>query len=291
MSMKYILKESISGFRRARLSSFVSVSTIMLSLVLLGTFLLLSLNAQRLVTELRSRLEIDVFLDKTATDAELEGIKAFFSRIRGVSQVRLISREEAASIFQKEFGENIFEILESNPFPPSFKLNVFPDYGSLDSLDRILPELKKIQAVTDVEYNRQYITAIDKNAKILWMISSGVGFIVALASIFLVSNTIRLTIYAKRFLIQTMKLVGATTNFIRTPFLIEGFLQGLLGGVLADLALIGLFTLIDANLFPISRYLQINPGFYLALPGFGSLLGLVGSIISVRKFISMRISE
>lgn len=291
MSLTYILKESLSGFRRTRLSSFVSVSTIMLSLVLFGTFLLLSINAQRLVTELRSRLELDVFLDKTISPEEVKAIQDHFLKIAGVSKVTFISRDQAADIFQKEFGENVFEILDSNPFPPSFKINVYAEFGSLDSLDKIIPQLKKVESVTDIEYNRQYITTIDKNAKILWLISTGVGFIVGLASIFLVSNTIRLTIYAKRFLIQTMKLVGATTTFIRSPFLIEGFLQGVLGGVLADLALFGIFYLIDMNVFPISKYIVINPGFYLTLVGIGSFLGLVGSVISVRKFISMRISE
>lgn len=291
MSLLYIIREGVSGFKRTKLSSFVSVSTITLSLILFGTFLLLSVNAQRLVTILRARLEIEVFLDQTIKIEEANKLKDSVLKFNGVRNVIYISKEQAAEIFQKEFGENIFDILDSNPLPPSLKIKMYSEYGSLDSLDKIIPKLRSIPAVTDLKYNREYISLIDKNAKIMWMISICVGLVVGLASIFLVSNTIRLAIYARRFLIQTMKLVGATTSFIRTPFLIEGFLQGLLAGLIADGALIGLVEILDANFFSIKRYIEITPGFYMTLIVLGAALGFIGSIISVRKFISMRVSE
>lgn len=291
MSLSYIIKEGVSGFSRTKLSSFVSVSTITLSLILFGTFLLLSINVQQLVSTLRARMEIETFLDQTIKIEEANKLRDIVFKIEGVRNVLFISKEQAAEIFQKEFGENIFDILDTNPLPPSLKIKIYSDYGSLDSLDKIIPKLRSLPSVTDVKYNREYISLVDKNAKILWMISIGVGLLVGLASIFLVSNTIRLAIYARRFLIQTMKLVGATTSFIRTPFLIEGFLQGLLAGVIADSAIIGLIEVIDANFFAIKRFITISPGFYLTLVLLGALLGFIGSVISVRKFISMRVSD
>lgn len=291
MSLSYIIKEGVSGFGRTKLSSFVSISTITLSLILFGTFLLLSINAQRLVSVLRARLEVEAFLDQTIKEEDAKLLQADIMKITGVRNVLFISKEQAAEIFQKDFGENIYDILDVNPLPPSFKIKFYSEYGSLDSLDKVIIKMRTFSKITDVRYNREYISLIDKNAKIMWMISLGVGLVVGLASIFLVSNTIRLAIYARRFLIQTMKLVGATTSFIRSPFLIEGFIQGLVAGLLADFAIIGLFFIIDQNFFPISRYVEILPSFYLTLLGLGAFLGFIGSMISVRKFISMRVSE
>lgn len=291
MSVSYIIRESLSGFKRTKLSSFVSISTITLSLVLLGTFLLLAVNAQRLVTELRARLEIEVFLEKSVKQDEIKSIGEYLGGIKGVRETRFISREEAAAIFEQEFGENVFEILDTNPFPPSYRVFVRPEYGVMDSLMLIIPQIKKLAAVTDVNFNEQYISALDKNARILWGLTAGIGLIVGLASIFLVSNTIRLAIYSRRFLIQTMKLVGATAAFIRTPFLIEGFLQGVIGGLISGLTIFGLLTLTDQRIFPVFQYIVLSPSFFLTLLVTGAIFGLLGSVISVRKFISMRISE
>lgn len=291
MSLSYIIKEGFSGFSRARLASIASISTITISLILLGTFLLLALNAQRMVFELRERLEVEAFLDKTLTDKENEQIRAFALSIPGVKTADYITKEKAAEIFKKEFGENIYDIVDENPLPASIKIKVFADYGPLDSLKKIVSQLSKSASVTDVRFNEKYIKAIDQNANILWLITLGLGLIVSLASIFLVSNTIRLTIYAKRFLIQTMKLVGATTGFIRTPFLIEGFLQGVFSGALAVGSIYGLIYLVDSRIYPIQSVITVDKNLAIILISVGALLGLVGSLISVRKFITMRITE
>jgi cell division transport system permease protein len=146
--------------------------------------------------------------------------------------------------------------------------------------------------VDDVIYRKQLLEMLDERAMLFLWITLGVGVFITLSSVILVANTIRLAIYAKRKIIQTMKLIGATRTFIRLPFLLEGFLQGLLGGLIAAGIVFVLFNYLEQWLtVSLSEFVHVQPYYYSIIVGVGCVLGLFGSMISVRRFISEGVSS
>jgi len=287
MNLRYILSESVSGFKRAKLASAISIFTISISLVLLGIFATLSLNASRVLSEIRSRVEVEFFLSQSLKEKEAKLLAASLRSEPSVQTAVYISSDSAAQIFKSEFGEDVVAILGTNPLPSSIKVKLKSEYATLDSLEPFVSTVKTRNGILEARYNKEFLAGLDRNARILFYITCGIGLLISIAAIALISNTIRLIIMNKQEIIRTMMLVGATSGFIRSPFLIEGALQGFLGGVIAIL----LLALVNLALY------QTYPDLYeaIALPDYrvygilaalGLLLGLFGSFLSVRKFLS-----
>ena len=287
MNLRYILSESVSGFKRAKLASAISIFTISISLVLLGIFATLSLNASRVLSEIRSRVEVEFFLSQSLKEKEAKTLATSLRSEPPVQTAVYISPDSAAQIFKSEFGEDVVAILGTNPLPASIKVKLKSEYATLDSLEPFVSTVKMRNGIVEARYNKEFLAGLDRNARILFYITCAIGLLISIAAIALISNTIRLIIMNKQEMIRTMLLVGATNGFIRSPFLIEGALQGFFGGTLA----IGLLALINLAVY------QTYPEIYgaIALPDYrvygilaalGLLLGLFGSFLSVRKFLS-----
>lgn len=289
MSFFYFLKEAFEGFGRATLSSIVSIFTICISLFLLGIFVLITLNLSRLIDDFREKVEIEVFLDKSLDSESIQLTEGAILSIQGVQSLAFISREMAMDILSKEIGmDNLAEALGDNPLPPSFKINLKKEFRTYAQITQIAEKLALIRGVDDVVYSRDLLKLVDERVKTITWIDLILGVIIAFSAVLLVSNTIRLTIYAKRDIVKTMKLVGASNGFIRRPFLIEGIIQGLIGGGLA-------VGLLHASTEAVRRYLiseiEFSPYYLYSLIVFGALLGLFGSLISIRFFLKERISD
>jgi cell division transport system permease protein len=287
MSITYTLKESFSGFTRTKLSTTVSIVTICISLLLLGVFAVITINTSRVLDALRSQVEMEVFLQEPLSRAEVENLIATVSRMPGVSDVEHVSKEEAARVFKEQFGEDIQSVLDFNPLPQSLKISLQESYRTASRAEEVYQRLSSTKGVESVIYRKALLEFLDQKTTLAHNITLGLGVLISLSAIFLVSNTIRLAIYAKRRLLRTMELVGATAGFIRTPFLLEGILQGLVGGVFAAGMLYALFEYaIKFFLMEIAQFVHMPPTFYVAVVGSGIALGLIGSIISVSRFIT-----
>ena len=286
MSLSYTLRESVSGFKRAKLSTFVSILTIGISLFLLGIFAVITVNATRFVEGLRNKVEMEAFLQEPLSRDDIEGLRKEILSVEGVQKVTFVSKEEAAKIFKQEFGEDIGNVLTFNPLPPSFKISLREGYKTAESARAMYERLQKIKGVESIVYRKALLEILDERTTLIHNVTLGLGILISLSAVFLVSNTIRLAIYAKRRLLRTMELVGATALFIRLPFLLGGIIQGLFGGLLAAGVLYGLiehavrFLSVD-----FSEFIRMNPVFYLTIAAAGVFLGLVGSIISVVRFV------
>jgi len=286
MSLSYTLRESVSGFTRTKLSSTVSILTICISLLLLGVFGILSINASRFIDALRDKVELEAFLEEPMSDEEIAALQSTVASIDGVEEVRYVSKEEAARIFKEEFGEDITAVLDFNPLPPSFKIRLVPASRTAAEAQRINDRLTALTGVSEVVYRKGLIELIDRRTEAVNTLTLGLGILVSLSAIVLVSNTIRLAIHAKRRIIETMSLVGATNMFIRLPFLLEGSIQGFLGGTLAGIILYLAFDRAIPLLSPeMGGFLAVEPMFYAAVVVAGTTLGLLGSAISVTRFI------
>jgi cell division transport system permease protein len=231
VQIRYLIKEGFSGFERAKLSMVSAIVTITISLLLLSCFTILFLNANSVVESLRDKVEMEAFLTENLSPELIVEAKERIASIIGVREIKFISKEEAATIFKEEFGEDIYKVLNFNPLPPSVKVYLKPLYRTSAAASVVYDSVRAVKGVEDVIYRKTLLEMLDKQAMSLLWLMFGIGVFVTISSVFLVANTIRLAIYAKRTIIQTMKLIGATRGFIRTPFLIEGLVQGLIGGV------------------------------------------------------------
>jgi cell division transport system permease protein len=286
MQLRYVLKEGFSGFKRAKLSMFAAVFTICVSLLLLSFFAILFFNANSIVESLREKIEMEAFLNEQLSNDQITEVRGLVEMLEGVREVHYVSKEDAARIFKEEYGEDIYKVLNFNPLPASLKIYLRDGYKTAKHAEVIFNQVKSLRGVDDVIYRKQLLEMLDQRAMIFLWITLGVGFFITISSVVLVANTIRLAIYAKRKIIQTMKLIGATRSFIRTPFLLEGFLQGLIGGVVAAGIIYIVFNYLERWLtLQLSEFVRVQPYYYGVIIGIGCIFGLLGSIISIHKFI------
>ncbi len=290
MKFKYAMKEAISGFKRSKLSSFASIFALFISLFSIGVFVTAGYNFNRLVKSMREKIEIEVFIRDGVPQTRIDSLRNVIKSMNEVEEVIYISKEEAAKIFEKEFGENIFSVLDFNPLPASFKIKLKEEFRSSRGVRSVVGKLRTIQEFEDIKYRKSLLEIIERRFRLLTRAFLFGGILLSLISILLIINTIRLTIYAKRRLIRTMQLVGATRGFIMTPFLIQGFLQGLIGGLCSALIIyIGVEIIIPQLPDDLVNAIEMPIIFYPALIFLGCALGLVGSWISARKYITYKI--
>lgn len=287
MSLPYSIREGLAGFTRATFATFASTSAMTVALILIGMFGLATYEAQQVSNWLRQRVgEVELFLSEQTEKQMADALTERARTMPGVAETEHVSQEEAQKIFEQEFGEGA-EIYFDDPFlPASIKVRVQSDYANPDSLSRMVGEFETWNRVDEVVFNRPLLVKVQRNLRLITFSGFALGLLVVVASIFLVGNTIRLTIYARRLLIRTMKLVGATDSFVRRPFLVEGVAQGIVAGVIAG-TVVGVFYRLLADYLPqlegTGLPLEwIAGGMLVAL---GIVLGWLGSFFAVRRFI------
>ena len=282
----YSIREGFAGFRRAQFAVFTSTSAMAVSLVLIGLFGLLSYQAQQVTDWLRERVgELEIYLVEDIDTQMARSLHERASATLGVADAEYISAEDAMQIFQEEFGEGAEVFLSDNFLPSSIRVRAESRYTNADSMYALIAEFESWNRVEEVEFNEPVLAKVQENLRLLNTTGLALGTIVILAAIFLVANTIRLTIYARRLLIRTMKLVGATDSFIRRPFIIEGILQGLLAGAIASTIVWGLYTMLSNYLPQLTLRGFVMIALFAGVTLAGALLGWVGSALAVRRFI------
>ncbi len=227
-------------------------------------------------------MELEIFVDNSFTIEQVEELKKRILTINMIDSVRYVSKVDAAEIFRRQFGQDIFEILDENPLPSSFQIKLKPNFRSATNAQLVTEQLRQLDGVDDIFYRRDLLIKLERYLEIFLVIILGVGMILGAGAIFLVSNTIKLIIFSRSNVIQIMKLVGATRRFIRRPFLIEGIVQGLMGGCLAVLFF---YLILKAIKFEIPGLIFIDQKSYPALLILGAFLGLFGSQLALRKFL------
>lgn len=273
--------------------TFASASAVAITLLILGFFLLLAININHLVEVVENQVEISVELDLAIEDDQIKAVENEIKNIDGVKSVTFISKEEGLEQLREKLGneQNLLDGLEGeeNPLYDSFMVKVFDP----SQLDEVATEIAAINLVTNVDYGK---TTVDNLLKwTAWIKNIGLIFIVGLAftAMFLISNTIKITIYARQREIEIMKLVGATNWFIRWPFFVEGFLLGVIGAIMPIIALVFSykFLLDSVNSSLNMSFLQplpLNPLAYqisFLLFAIGAFIGIWGSMMSVRRFL------
>ncbi len=256
------------------------------ALVLVGLIAIMMWQANEVSDWLKQRVgEVEIFLDDT-TEAVAQSLYLRAQSTPGVVEAEYVSKEKAREIFQQEFGDEATVFFEDTFLPASIKVRVEPDFINSDSLNVLVAEFSSWNRVDEVVFNRPLLVKVQGNLRLLGLIGGAVGLLVLLASIFLVANTIRLAIYARRLMIRTMKLVGATDSFIRQPFIVEGIIQGLIASLLA------LFIIWVIHVVVVAYVPQLGTPDFASIASFGTamilsgvLLGWIGSENAVRRFL------
>ncbi len=282
MSARYALREGFKNLRRARGGTWLSVFSIALSIWLVGLFLVGAWNGWQMLQNLKNRLEMQVFLLDTVNLEEAHQLRKQLLAIPGVDSVAFVSKYDAMQQFQKEFGENILDVLGDNPLPASFRIKLKPAYHSSEKVKQLVSKIKAYPEVEDVTYRYDLLKLIQKYMKIFFAIGVFLGGVIAIVSLVLISNTVRMAILSRREEIRIMRLVGATPGFVRRPFLVQGGYLGFLGTALA-LVFLGM-VLWGVRHFTGVTIQNVQEIFGL-LSVWGIALGLLGSWRATGKYL------
>jgi len=286
MSPSYYFKELLRYLKTAKSAVFGSTIVVAIAVLLLGVYITISINSIKLLKLIRDKVEIDAYLVDTFDETKAAGLINQIKTIGGIKSVRYISKDEAAKIFAEDFGKDILEVFDYNPLPPSLKISLYDEYKTTDRIEHIKSELTNFKDINDIVYAQKNLEILERNSNSLVFLNLTLLIIITFSSIFLVGNTIKLMISAKKNTIELMKLIGASKETIRTPFLMEGFLQGFIGSILAvvilQLFLNYFYSTYSNNDFNFSI---IDSTFLILMVVFGSLLGTFGSLFSVRRFL------
>jgi cell division transport system permease protein len=279
--------------QKLKTSSVTVVISLALVLFMLGLLGLVVINAKKLSNHIKENVGFQVVLKDTTTQAELDILKQDIGSSAFTKQVDYISKDEAAKKLQKDLGEDFITFLGYNPLLSSLDVKLNSDYANIDSLAGFEKQIMQKHFVKEVIYHKDMIKQVNDNAKVISLyilIFSGLLLVVAIA---LINNTIRLSIYAKRFLIRTMYLVGATQGFIRMPFILKGVRQGVIAGLLAGFLLAG-FLVLSTNYIPDLMQLQ-DPNLlavlFAGIVVLGVLISGLSAALSVSRYLRLKTDD
>lgn len=279
------------GYTRSRLSGSYLTLVISVSLVLflLGILGLVLINARELSDYFRESLSFSIFLNDGAREADIRMLQKDLDAKNYVKSTVYVSKDEAAVKMKEELGEDFINFLGDNPLPPSIDVYLYAGYNNPDSVSKIERYVREYPIVDEVVVRESLLILINENIRkvsIFLLIMSAFMFIIAIT---IINNTIRLSIYSRRFIIRTMQLVGATRGFIRKPFLIQSIIQGLLSATLAITLIMGLLYLVEKRFFAVFSFesprLIIILG--IAVVAAGIIISFTSTFFSVNRYLDI----
>lgn len=280
--------------KRRLISSYFSVAlSIALVLFLLGILGLLVLNTKKLADHFKEQITLSVFLKDTAKPIEIDQLQKSLALAEHTKEATYISKEDAAEQYSEDIGENFQEFLGYNPLKNSIDVNLKADFVSPEQVSEIAENLAAKSYVEEVSYDEPLISLLNDNVKRLsfWiLVACGVFTFIA---VLLINSSIRLSIYSKRFIIKTMQMVGATKKFIRRPFIWTNVRLGMVGALVALIALGILLYYVEKN-FPELNLFNDYPlliGLFLGVFLLGILISYISTYFATQRFLNLRTND
>lgn len=273
--------------RRARSSAISTVVGISLVLFMLGILTVLILNAQKLSNYVKENIQVQLFLNEDVKEADVMRMKKELDAEVFTKSTVYVSKDEAAELLSRELGEDFIEFLGYNPVQALIELRLQAEYAQPDSIEILVAQIEKHPEISEVVYSPNLIRQINENVNKIGLFLLGFSALLLLVAIALINNTIRLTIYSKRFTIRSMQLVGATGAFIQRPFILSGILQGLIASFIAILLILGVLYTIRTE---IPEFFELNDLImFVKLFGLVALLGIIisglSTLFAVRRYL------
>lgn len=289
---EYFITESLHSIRRNGLMSVAALMTVALSLLILGMFTVVVMNLNHMAAVLESQIQVTVYLQDSLKDVEAREIGTRITKLPGVTRVTFVGKEEAMVRFKDRLGSQqglLAELGEANPLPNSFEVKV----DRPERVKAVALAISQLKGIEAARYGQEVVEQLFSLTRMVRIFGVVLIIFLGLAALFIIVNTIRLTVFARRREIGIMKYVGATDWFIRWPFIIEGVLLGSLGAFISAVILSQLYSMVTRQVYESLAFLPLLPQYpflgyvniFVLVAGIG--IGVLGSLISVKKFLKV----
>lgn len=277
---KLIQKRIISSYT----SSLISIALVLFVLSIVG---LIVLNEHKISNYVKEKVGFTIFLKEQVKEADMLELRKKLDAMEIVKSTEFVSAEEASKRLAQTLGKEYIDLAQGNPVPPSIEVRLFAEFATAENFVKIEQQMQNNEYVDSIHYDRLHIQTLNANIKSISLFLLLFGFLLFLISTVLIHNTIRLTVYSKRFLINTMRLVGATNAYIRSPFIIRGAFQGLVSALLSILMLLVLIVFLQSEVKEFVKYLdfELLGILFLSIILIGILLSVIATFFAVNKFL------
>ena len=291
----YLLKEGYDNLKKNASKTFSTMLIIFLTLLVVGIFIVIFINVDSNITEVREQQGLQAFIKDGIIESDIDYARSLILQIEGVKTVDYISKEAAYQDALNVFGDQSYflEGLEKvNPFPASFIIR----FDNIEHASAIKEKVEKVENIYNVQYNEGTINAVVLISRIANIFLISVGSVMLIVSIFIIANTIKLAVYSNKREIYIMRYIGATNSFIRKPFIYEGIIMGFVSSLVAFMTISVTYVVLYARLpkfgtslgiFGIVPYSQLWYFILITLIAIGLLIGVVGSALSLRKYLKV----
>lgn len=291
-TIEYYIREVFISLRRNNWMSVASIGTVAVSLFIFGMFLMMVMNMNKLAENMESQVQINVYLLDKVDREQARDIEKDLKEIEGVESVGFVTKDEAMERFKDRLGDQktLLDALdETNPLPDSFEVTV----TNPDLVKTAAEKMEKLDGVECAKYGQDVMEHLFEITRLLRIFGFTLMLVLAFATLFIISNTIRLTVFARRKEIAIMKYVGATDWFIRWPFVMEGMVLGLLGSIIAAMVLRTAYTAMAEKVyetlafFPLIQEQPFLTYITIVVVISGMVVGAIGSAVSIKKFLKV----
>ena len=291
-TVEYFVREVIHSLRRNNWMSVASIGTVAVSLFIFGMFLMLVMNMNKMVDAMESQVQIKVYLEDDFSRDDARDLEVDLKKMQGVEKVTFVPKEEAMEKFKERLGDQktLLDALdETNPLPDSFEVMVVQP----EMVKTAAENIEKFEGVNSAKYGQDVMEHLFDITRLIRIFGFALMMVLALATLFIISNTIRLTVFARRKEIAIMKYVGATDWFIRWPFVLEGIVMGFLGSLIASVVLRLTYSGITAKIYDTLAFFPLIPEepflnyvTMIVVIG-GMIMGAIGSTVSIKRFLKV----
>ncbi|MDP4109098.1 MAG: permease-like cell division protein FtsX [Bacillota bacterium] len=292
LDISYFLRQGVGSIFSHGFMSFAAVTVMMACLIITGSFSLVAFNIDHMIAKVESQSEITVYIDEALPTGDAQALKDTIASAANVSKAVFVSKEQALSEFRKELGEDsslVDGLQDDNPLRNSYRIFI----KDVKFYGETVEALKKIPQVASVVSRKDITDRLIKVRSVVNAVSFVLIVMLGTVSLFIISNTVKLATFTRREEIAIMKMVGATNNFIRAPFVVEGFLLGLTSSVTAFFAQWGIYYYLGKTisagfgLFALVPFSGVSQTAFLFFLASGTFVGTAGSLLAIRKFLNV----
>lgn len=286
MSIRYIMREGLTGIGRAKMPFMNAVFSVTIALVLVGVGVLFVDNGLSYIGNLQTDYDLEIFLlDESSIDDKQE-MGTIITEYPGVLRMEYLSKDDAAKIYNEEFGEDVLALLDDNPLPSSFRVTFEEGYRTADYISAFAQSMSTLPPVDDIKFQKDLFDKVSGIMNSVYMIAAAAIFLIIISTVFLTANNLRLMILGKYEFIETTRLLGASDFLIKAPFFLEGAIMGFIGSVFAVLIIAGFeWGIEQTGYFDLPVRVHEYPEVILGIFIFGIALASLGVLKAVRRML------
>ncbi|MCF7824401.1 MAG: permease-like cell division protein FtsX [Candidatus Marinimicrobia bacterium] len=286
MKLNYIIREGIVGIRRSTMAFMNSVFSVTIALVLVAVGVLFVDNGLEFIGQLQADYDLEIFLENEADAGIKQELATIISEYPGIFRMDYLSKEDAAALYNAEFGEDVLSLLDDNPLPSSFRVTFEETYRSTNYIQAFINSMEALPMVDEIMFKRDLFDRVQGIMKSIYVVAAAAIFLIILSTVFLTSNNLRLMILSRYDFIETVRLLGASDFMVKAPFFLEGGLLGFIGGVFAILIISGFeFALKYFHIIDLPSRIMNHPELMIGTLLFGIALSSLGMLKTVRRML------